>query len=170
MASFCAGETLLGKESYLRILSSNCTIISGNLSKIKKLIFSDVTHCNNLISVYFDLLEEIKTRNFTALEEVEIQSIYRYNAVDNENVIGIKNYVIQQSKEYSSKFNVTLRIRCCLKRRAEGWKLKDFYEEFKGFKLTKLKNGYQEFSKTCRISPKITYISVIGGKFKFFYN
>lgn len=126
---------------------------------------SDVAHFEfDPSPLYFRMLEEIESQNFTSLEEVEVSSLDGVITVaNNEDIIKIINSTIQHSEEFKPEFDVTLRTRCRLNLESESWNFENFYKEFKGFKLTKSENGYQEFSKTVRISPKITNIFIISG-------
>lgn len=108
------------------------------------------------------MLENIENQNFTLLEEVEISTCSgNYTVTDGEDVARIINSISHHIKRFSLKFNVTLKTTCVFDNVRKELTLGDFYKEFKGFKM--IKNGNPTFSKTVRVSSKVTHVFVIRG-------
>lgn len=108
------------------------------------------------MSIHRGMLENIESRNFTSLEEVEILTDERYCFITEYEDVA---QIINQWKKLSFKFNVTMTLRCELLR-SRIRTLDGFREEFKGFE--KVDNCYF-FSKTVKISSKMTIIFIITG-------
>lgn len=136
------------------------------MSKIKKLILSDrvVRFDVDPTFLYFQLLKKIVNQNFTSLEEVEVFTYKTVITIDNyDDITQINDSVIHLFNDFSSRFNVTLKIRCELDDQWKTQNLDDFYNEFDGFKKRNVENGCLEFFKSVKILPKITNVFMLKG-------
>lgn len=114
-----------------------------------------------LITVFYPMLKRIENLNLTSLEEVEISSSFKICLRNIKNINQVNATITDHFKDYSPKFNVIIKISHYFLREIEK---SDFYNEFKGFKMTLSKGNYQEFSKTFRVSPKVTTVFVLKGE------